>query len=102
MPTIGPLKVGILGALFYTSVIIVEYIPGVALKAPSTLDLVILVTVESLFLFFFLKVIGRRNHEIQLISFAAGLVVPIATFGVIAEIKFPLVILVDLIFPFSF
>ena len=41
---------------------------------------------------------GRKNNKMQPISFAGGLVVPIATLGVIAEIKLPLVILVDLSF----
>jgi hypothetical protein len=43
-------------------------------------------------------VIGRENNERQLVVLAAGLVVPIAAIGFIAEVTLPVVLIADFAF----
>jgi hypothetical protein len=98
LPTISCFKIGILGALYYTSVVLAELFIGVGLGSPPALDVLLVVGVQALFLFFFLRVIGNKNNERQLLVLAVGLVLPIEVFGVISQINLPLVFAIDLLF----
>ncbi len=40
---------------------------------------------------------GSRHNERNLLAFALGLILPIAAFGVLAEITLPLTLLADLV-----
>lgn len=95
-PNISPAKIGVVGALFYTAVLFVEQL-GIS-RVPAFFDLIFVVAVEALFLFYVQERIGHENNERQLITLAAGLVVPIATIGLIAELRLPLVLAADLAF----
>ena len=94
---ISPLRIGVVGALFYIAVLFAEQL-AIGTKLPALLGLIFVVAVQALFLLYILKVIGHSNNERQLIALAAGLVVPIATIGFIAKISFPLVLVADLAF----
>jgi hypothetical protein len=98
VPTIKNYKIGILGALYYTSVVFTELFIGVGLGSPPVLDVLLVISVQVLFLFVFLRVVGNENNEGQLLAFAAGLVLPIEAFGLISQINLPLVLMIDLLF----
>ena len=95
-PRISPLKIAIVGALFFTSTLLVEQL-GIG-RVPALMDMVSVVLVQALFLFYVRSVIGRQNNERQLVAFASGLVFPLAFIGFIAELHLPLVLAVDLAF----
>jgi hypothetical protein len=97
MPRAGPLKMGVIGAMFYTSVLLVEGI-GEATHLLAFGDLVLVVLVQVLFMFVVLSLVGRKDNARQLIGLAAGLVVPIAFIGLVSQAKLPLVIVADLAF----
>ena len=88
-PTKSPLWAGTVGALFYPSVLLAEFFP-MGSKLPALIDFPLVILVQLLYLFLVLRIIGRSNNERNLIAFAAGLIVPIALFGVISEIELPL------------
>jgi len=98
-PKTGPLKMGIIGALFYTSVILVEGV-GTGEHLPAFSDFILVVAVETLFLFLVLALIGRANNEKQLIALALGLVLPIMFIGFVSQVTLPLVIIPDLAFAY--
>jgi hypothetical protein len=102
MPTISPTKIGILGGLFFPSMILIESLVGVAIGIPPPVDIVLIFAFEALFLFYLLRVIGRENNQRQLLAFAAGLIVPVALFGLIGEIRLPLVLIIDFAFGIFF
>jgi hypothetical protein len=80
--------------------LLVESIVGVGIGIPSYADIVLILAVEALILYYFLRVIGRENNEKQVLAFVVGLLVPVASFGLISEIRLPLVLVVDLGFAF--
>jgi hypothetical protein len=92
-----PVIMGIIGTLFYTSVIVTEGI-GKNARLPAIADLILVVVVQVAFLLIVLSLVGRKDNSRQLIALSAGLVVPIAAIGLISEWKFPLVILADIAF----
>jgi hypothetical protein len=94
---VGPIKMGIIGALFYTSVLLAEGV-GTGAHIPALLDLFLVIAVEGLFLFLVLSLIGRKDNARQLIALSTGLVVPIIFIGFVSQITLPLVIVVDLAF----
>ncbi|MDG6996305.1 MAG: hypothetical protein JRN52_10315 [Nitrososphaerota archaeon] len=100
-PDLSPLKIGIVGALFYTSVLLVEFV-GMGTGVPTLADVFLVLTVQFLFLVLIRRVIGRENNSGQLIALAAGLIAPIATIGFVAEIRLPMILLVDCAFGIFF
>lgn len=96
-PRVRPAFMGIIGALFYTSVLLTEGI-GENEHFPAIVDLTLVIVVQAFFLSIVLLLTGRRDNPRQLVALAAGLVVPIAAIGLISEAKFPLVILADIAF----
>ncbi len=68
-----------------------------AARVPAILVVGLVILVQVLFLVYVLSTIGRLNNEKHLALFALGLVVPIAVFGLISEIRLPLILLADMI-----
>lgn len=65
---------------------------------PAASDFILVIAVQGLFLIAVLRLFGSQGNERVLVAFAAGLVVPIAAFGLISEISLPLTLLPDLAF----
>ena len=99
-PMISQVRIAILGGLFFPSMLLVQSIVGVGIGIQPYADIVLILAVEALILYYFLRVIGRENNEKQVLAFVVGLLVPVASFGLIFEIKLPLVLVVDLGFTF--
>jgi len=95
-PKITPVRIGIVGTLFYTAVLFTEQL-GIN-RLPAIVDLALVLIVQVLFLICIQSVIGHENNVRQLIGLSAGLVVPIAVIGLIAELSLPLVLFADLAF----
>ena len=95
-PTRSPFWTGLAGALFYPSILFVEFF-GMGAKLPAPIDLCLVVLDQFLYLRFVLRIIGKSNNERNLITLVAGLIIPIGLFGVISEIPFALSLLADLI-----
>jgi hypothetical protein len=94
-PTRRPFVFGILGAVFYPSVLFVEFF-GMGAKLPAYAVTPLVVLLQTSFLVYVLRVIGRTNNERNLIVLAAGLISPLAIFGIVSQISLPLVIVVDI------
>jgi hypothetical protein len=94
-PTRRPLVLGILGAVFYPSVLFVEFF-GMGVKLPAYVVTPLVFLLQALYLLYILRVIGRTHNERNLIALAAGLVCPLAVFGLVSQISLPLVIVVDI------
>ncbi|MDA4112353.1 MAG: hypothetical protein OK439_07420, partial [Thaumarchaeota archaeon] len=94
-PTRSPLKIGILGALFYPSILCAKFL-GMGAKLPAFIVTVLTVGVQALYLIYVLRIIGRSYNERNLIALAAGLVTPLAVFGLVSQISLPLVLIVDI------
>ena len=93
-PTRRPFVLGILGAVFYPTVLFVEFF-GMGAKLPAYVVTPFVVLLQAGYLFYVRRAIGRRNNERNLIALAAGLVSPLAVFGIVSQFSLPLVILVD-------
>jgi hypothetical protein len=86
----------VIGLLFFPIVLLTEYIlEGMAI--PAGVDFLLVIAVQALFLRWTLGAVGSRGNEKHLISLAFGLILPIAVFGVIAQIKLPIVLVADLV-----
>ena len=96
-PKAGARKMGFVGALFYTSVILTEFV-GMGAHVPAAIDFFLVIVVQAAFLLIVLNLVGSKGNERQLISLAFGLVLPIAAIGLIAEAKLPLIVVVDALF----
>jgi hypothetical protein len=96
VPRISPLRIGIIAALFYTSVLFCEQL-GID-RVPALVDMGFVLFIQGLFLFYIQRVIGRENNARHLIALTAGLVAPIATIGFIAQLYLPIVLVADLAF----
>jgi len=96
MPAASPLRTGIIGALFYPSILFVEFF-GMGVKLPAVIDLGLVVLDQVLYLALVLRVIGRSNNERNLVALVVGLIIPIGLFGLISEIPFALSALADII-----
>jgi hypothetical protein len=95
-PLIGPVKLAILGGLFFPAMILIESVLGVGIGIPPPLEVVFMIGVEILILYYLLKAIGRENNQRHIVAFVSGLIVPLAIFGLAFEIKLPLILIVDL------
>ena len=93
-PRSRALIMGAVGVLFYPSVLFTEF-GGMGAKLPASLVVLLVVLVQGIFLVIVLRTMGRHNNERNIIALSAGLVVPIAVFGLVSQISLPLSILVD-------
>jgi len=71
---------------------------GMGVGLPAAVDFVLVVALQGAYLVSVLRFLGSTGSERNLIAFAAGLVVPIAAFGLISEISLPLALLPALAF----
>jgi len=95
-PRVGPRKVGVLGAVFYPSVLLAEFVM-MGLGAPAGVDFALVVVLQGLFLLYVLRTGDSVDNGRVLVAFAFGLVLPIAAIGVIAEAALPVNLLADLV-----
>lgn len=90
LPSVRPFLMGIIGAIFYPAVLVTQ---SLASKLPPVVDALLVVMVQIFFLGLILRTIGKTDNERNLIAFSAGLIIPIALFGIVSEIKLPLSLL---------
>lgn len=88
MSAIRPFWMGVIGASYYPSQLLIEYW-GLGAKLPSSIDFLLVIVDQLLYLSLVLRVVGRSNNERILITFVAGLLVPVALFGVVSEFVLP-------------
>jgi len=96
-PVGGPKALLAAGTAFYPSVLLTEGL-GETYGLPAAIDVVLVIAVQALFLIYILKSIGSKDNARQSIMLALGLILPIAVFGIIAEIALPLILFADLAF----
>jgi len=84
----------IVGVSFFPVVLLTENIPR-ASGVPWALDLVLVLLVQALFLVYVVRSAGISENRKGLLSLALGLILPIAVFGVIAEIALPMTLLAN-------
>ena len=96
-PRLGPKSLAVVGALFYTLVIIVEGVRA-GTSAPAVADLLLVLAVQGVFLAIVLRTIGSWGNERNLVALSLGLVLPIAIIGALSEARLPLALLPDLAF----
>jgi hypothetical protein len=96
-PTSGPGVLFVLGVVFYPAVLLTEGL-GEYVGLPAAIDFFLVIAVQSLFMVFVLRRIGSQNNERQAIALALGLILPIATIGLLVEIRLPVILLADAAF----
>jgi hypothetical protein len=94
LPTAGPKRMIVLGAVFFPSVLAAEFLAKAA-GVPAAVDFPLVVAVQGLFLVYVLRVAGSRDNGRQLVALLSGLVVPIAVFGVVSQIVLPVSLAAD-------
>jgi hypothetical protein len=67
------------------------------LHLPAVIDAALVVAVQAFYLVLVLRIAGRSQNERNLIALAIGLIIPIALFGIISEIRLPIILVGDLI-----
>ncbi len=95
LPQKRPRTMALLGLMFYPSVLFATSL-AVTLHIPPAVDFVLVLLVQALFLAFVLRVGGSTNNGPQLMALAFGLILPITAIGLIATVRFPLVLVADL------
>ncbi|MDA4125604.1 MAG: hypothetical protein OK452_00160 [Thaumarchaeota archaeon] len=85
---------GIVGVSFFPVILLTENIPRAA-GVPAAPDFVLVMLVQSLFLVYVIRSAGISENRKGLLSLALGLILPIAVFGVVAEIALPMTLLAD-------
>jgi hypothetical protein len=93
-PAKRPRVKGVLGAIFYPSVLFVGFL-GMGAKLPAFLLTLLVVLIQLLFLGYILRIVGCSGNERHLIALATGFVLPLAAFGIISQVSLPLVLIVD-------
>ena len=96
MPKRGPVTFCMFGLVFFPVIIFGESI-GSDLNVPIWLLGAIILLLEGIILRGVLQTIGSMNNSKHVTALAVGLLIPIAIFGVVAQIKLPLVIGVDIL-----
>jgi hypothetical protein len=95
-PTKGARTFGILGILFYPSILVAQS-SGMNLGIPPFLDFLIVILIQTLFLFYVLRNIGRLDNERNIAWLALSMISPIALVGMIAEASLPLTLICDIL-----
>lgn len=96
LPLKRPLVIALLGTAFFPIIIFGESL-GRELNVPFLLLLPLILISEGVVLILLSRWIGHSNNRKHLVALASGALFPIAVFGAIAEISFPLVLLVDIL-----
>jgi hypothetical protein len=92
-PSISNRKLAIVGASFFPVVLVTEGL-GQGVGLPAGIDFIVVLVVQALYLAY----LTRKNWHDRprsLIALAIGLVIPIAVFGVVAELALPMTLLAD-------
>jgi hypothetical protein len=84
----------VVGISFFPVTLLTENIPR-ATGVPAALDFILVLLVQALFLVYVVRSAGIGENRKGLLSLALGLIIPIAVFGVIAEITLPMTLLAD-------
>ena len=95
LPKRSPVVMGITGAIFYPAILLTEF-TGIGVNLPAFLVVGLVIAVQAIFLIYIMTTMGRSANEKQLISLALGLILPIAIFGLVSQIRLPIVLLADL------
>jgi hypothetical protein len=93
-PSTSNRKLAATGVLFFPSVFLTQGL-GQGVGLPSAVDFLLVLFVQSLFLLYLMRRIGSQGNELALLSLCAGLIAPIAVFGIAAQLGLPLVLLAD-------
>ena len=96
MPKKKPMTLAIQGLTFFPVIILGESI-GSALNVPARQLVGIVLLSEGIILRSVHRSFGSMKNARHVIALAVGLLIPIAIFGIVAEIRFPLVIGVDVL-----
>jgi hypothetical protein len=87
---------GIVGISFFPAVLLTQHLPEAA-GVPAAVDFVLVLLVQGIFLIYLTGLEGLGENRKGLLSFALGLILPIAVFGVVAEVVLPMTLLADLL-----
>jgi len=85
---------GIVGISFFPAVLLTQHLPEAA-GVPAAVDFILVLLVQALFLAYVTRRNGLGENRKGLLSLALGLIIPIAVFGVVAEIVLPMTLLAD-------
>ena len=92
-PRASPWRLALVGASFFPIVILTEGL-GAGSGLPAAVDFVFVLLVQVLYLVYVIRRDWSGNER-GLVAFALGLLIPIAVFGVLAELSLPMTLLVD-------
>ena len=93
-PSTSQRKLAVVGILFFPAVFLSQYL-GQGVGLPSVVDFVLVLFVQAIFLVYVIRRVGSIGNELALLSLSAGLIAPIAVFGIVAQLALPLVLLAD-------
>jgi hypothetical protein len=96
LPRTGPRTAFLMGLFFFASILFPEYLMMGAGIAPAA-AIMVMYSLEGLLLAWILRNIGQENNERVKVALSFGMLVPIAVFGVLAEIQLPATLLADLL-----
>lgn len=88
-------RMAAVGIVFFPAVLLTQSLgKGTGLPAPA--DFVLVVVIQALFMVYIVRKVGAQGNERRLLSLSLGLILSIATIGVVAESTLPLTLLADL------
>jgi hypothetical protein len=96
----GPRTTFVVGVALWPVAVLSQSIPESA-GVPAALDFILVIVVQTLFMVYILRAFSSDNDRREIIM-AVGLILPIAIFGVIAELALPVILLADAAFVLFF
>ncbi len=93
-PRHGPTTLALLGALFFPATLFTGVISAGA-NAPPWIPMVLDIALSTLLFLTIVHSLGAQQSQAHKTALAFGLLIPVACFGLIASISFPLVIVPD-------
>lgn len=90
----SPLRMAILGAVFYPSVLILDSFADYS-GIPAALTFVLSIALQGLFLVLVVRNARGEGRERRFIALVLGLAIPIMTIGLISQIGLPIVLVAD-------
>ncbi|MCI4352914.1 MAG: hypothetical protein L3K14_05950 [Thermoplasmata archaeon] len=87
-PRVSPFQAGLLGVSLFPATLVLDAFLA-ALNAPPSLTILSLIVYSGGLGYLIVRTLGTVNNERHLVALAAGLIVPIAFAGVVAEIRLP-------------